>query len=144
MSNPSNLYAEKIYAEHPLALWALDDKADYISLITEPKRNLLNWEIDNGSAESYTLFDEPFPDSQTAKITGDLPSGISGQVVCVSENIINFSVLNKELSTFSVGAFFNSLGVYASSFEIGYEYFDTTSGAKIQKLKNYPVFLSNE
>jgi hypothetical protein len=24
MSNPSNLYAEKIFAEHPIAFWALD------------------------------------------------------------------------------------------------------------------------
>ena len=144
MSNPSNLYAEKIYAEHPVALWALDDTADYISLITEPKRNLLNWEIDNGSAVSYTLSDEPFPESGTFKITGDLTSELSGQVVCVSENIINFSLLNKELSTFSIGGFFNSLSAYASSFEIGYEYFDTTSGNKIQRLKSYPVFLYNE
>jgi hypothetical protein len=144
MSNPSNLYAEKIYAEHPIALWALDDTADYISLITEPERNLLNWEIDNGSASAYTLSDEPFPESATFKITGDLTSELSGQVVCVSENIINFSLLNKELSTFSIGGFFNSLSAYASSFEIGYEYFDTTSGSKIQRLKSYPVFLYNE
>jgi hypothetical protein len=33
MSNPSNLYAEKVFAEHPTGLWALDDKADYISII---------------------------------------------------------------------------------------------------------------
>ena len=40
MTNPSNLYAEKIYAEHPLVLWALDDKVDYIGLISEAQRNL--------------------------------------------------------------------------------------------------------
>jgi hypothetical protein len=144
MSNPSNLYAEKIYAEHPLALWALDDKADYISLIQESDRNLVDWDISGGSAQTQILFDEPFPESFTTKITGNLPSGISGQVVCVSNNIMNFNLLNKDLSTFSVGAFFNSLSVYASSFEIGYEYFDSTSGKKVQRLKNYPVFLSNE
>jgi hypothetical protein len=34
MSNPSNLYAEKIYSEHPVVLWALDDQLDYIGLIS--------------------------------------------------------------------------------------------------------------
>ena len=31
MSTPSNLYAEKVFAEHPIGLWALDDNVDYIS-----------------------------------------------------------------------------------------------------------------
>jgi len=144
MSNPSNLYAEKIYAEHPMALWALDDKADYITLIEEPDRDVSGWEISDGSAVAYPISDEPFPESYTTKITGDLTSEISGQVVCISDNIINFSVLNRQMSTFSIGGFFNSLSVYASSFEIGYQYIDTTSGLTVQKLKNYPVYLSNE
>ena len=40
MSNPSNLYAEKVFAEHPTGLWALDDKADYISLISEERSKI--------------------------------------------------------------------------------------------------------
>jgi hypothetical protein len=35
MINPSNLYAEKIFSEHPIAMWALDDQVDYLSLIPE-------------------------------------------------------------------------------------------------------------
>jgi len=146
MSNPSNLYAEKIYAEHPIALWALDDTADYISLITEGKRSVSSWKDSDGNPLGSTAItvtdvtDQPFPESNTTKITGSLPSGLSGQVVCVSDNIINFSLLNKTLSTFSIGGFFNSLSTYVYSFEIGYEYNDTTSGNKVQRLKNYPVF----
>ena len=41
MSIPSNLYAEKIFSEHPEVLWAMDEKVDYISLIQESKRNIL-------------------------------------------------------------------------------------------------------
>jgi hypothetical protein len=41
MSSPSNLYAEKVFSEHPMALWALDDKLDYVSLISEAQRNIL-------------------------------------------------------------------------------------------------------
>lgn len=137
MSNPSNLYSEKIYAEHPIALWSLDDKADYISLIDEADRNITNWEVSNGSATVHSLSDEPFPESQTTKITGVLTENDFGQIICVSNNIVNFSTLNRTLSTFSVGAFFNSISAYASSFEIGYEYDDTTSGNTVQRLKSY-------
>ena len=143
MSTPSNLYAEKIYAEHPIALWSLDDKADYISLIDESDRNINLWTITNGTSESFHVYDEPFPESQTTKITGGLTENDFGQITCISNNIVNFSTLNKELSTFSVGGFFNSISAYASSFEIGYEYYDTTSGSTIQRLKNYATSVQN-
>jgi hypothetical protein len=142
MSNPSNLYAEKIYAEHPIVFWALDDKADYISLISDNERNLSNteyWQDPlNGSVSEYFIIDNsPFPESPITKITGNLTQNDFGQVVCISKDIANFSSLNKELSTFSIGAFLNSLSTYVYSFEIGYEYHDTVSGSTIQRLKTY-------
>jgi hypothetical protein len=148
MSNPSNLYAEKIYAEHPIALWSLDDKADYISLISEPQRVLSDttkWNVPTGGEVSdYSdSIDQPFPESQTTKITGDLTENDFGQVVCISKDIENFSTLNQTLSTFSVGGFFNSISAYTSSFEIGYEYDDTTSGSTIQRLKSYTTSIQN-
>ncbi len=133
MSTPSNLYAEKVYAEHPIALWALDDQADYISLIDESDRNINLWTITNGTSQTFSLYDEPFPTSQTTRIQGVLTDDDFGQVVCISNNIVNFSTLNKDLSTFSIGGFFNSISAYSSSFEIGYEYYDTTSGSTIQR-----------
>jgi hypothetical protein len=143
MSNPSNLYAEKIYAEHPIALWSLDDRADYISLIDESDRNINLWTITNGTSEVYAVSDEPFPESQTTKITGVLTDDDFGQITCISNNIVNFSTLNRTLSTFSIGGFFNSISAYASSFEIGYEYYDTTSGSTIQRLKSYTTSVQN-
>jgi hypothetical protein len=139
MSNPSNLYAEKIYAEHPMAFWALDDQADYITLLSDYSRDLTNWkEITNGSASQYFLeSNAPFPESPVTKITGNSTGNEFGQVVCISEDITNFSLLNKDLSTFSIGAFINSTSVYGYSFEIGYEYDDTISGSTIQRLKTY-------
>lgn len=143
MSNLSNLYAEKIYAEHPIALWALDDKADYISLIDESDRNITLWEVTGGIASIATVSDEPFPESQTTKITGDLTEDDFSQIVCISNDIVNFSTLNEELSTFSVGAYFYSISAYMSSFEIGYEYYDTVSNSKIEKLKTYTTSIQN-
>jgi hypothetical protein len=142
MYNPSNLYAEKIYAEHPMAFWALDDKADYISLITDSQRDVSDsdyWnDTEGGSAITYTTKGSPpFPESPEITIAGDITQNEFGQVVCISKDIANFTSLNKKLSTFSIGAFFKSLSVYVYSFEIGYEYYDTVSSSTIQRLKTY-------
>jgi hypothetical protein len=142
MSNPSNLYAEKIYAEHPMAFWALDDKADYISLIQEEQRFMDSWSIPTDAyagtfTQEFKPANTPFPESVVTQITGGITEGEFGQIVCISPDIANFSSLNKELSTFTIGAFVNSLTVYSYSFEIGYEYDDTVSGSTIQRLKTY-------
>ena len=50
MSNASNLYAEKVFAEHPLALWPLDETVDYLSLISNEDRDIsdsLKWTATN-------------------------------------------------------------------------------------------------
>jgi hypothetical protein len=39
-STISNLYASKIFAEHPLALWPLDDNLPYISLLEEQYKDI--------------------------------------------------------------------------------------------------------
>ena len=51
----SNLYAEKVYSEHPLVLWPLDDRADYLSMISEGFRDLSTWDVTNGVAEKNVL-----------------------------------------------------------------------------------------
>lgn len=85
MPNTSNLYAEQIYAEHPIALWTMDDSVDYISLINETNRDLTNWYIQDHpysggkifTATNYTnSVNQPFPNSKTTKISRiyDYPS----------------------------------------------------------------------
>lgn len=135
MSIPSNLYAEKVFAEHPIALWPLDDAADYVSLIDERNRNLSYWEISNGSAvvETSTV-NEPFPESVTSKIIGVL-SGAESVTECVSPDVISLVDLDRDLYTFSIGAFVYSKTPYVSGFDIGYEYYDVASGALVQDLK---------
>jgi hypothetical protein len=77
MTNPSNIYAEKAFAEHPLALWSLDDQLDYISLITESQRSILDggWTISGGTVSSLGNADlpvlskpGPFQDSVTSSV----------------------------------------------------------------------------
>jgi len=148
MSNPSNLYAEKVFAEHPTGLWALDDKADYISLISEAQRVLSDtgkWNSPiGGTVSDYPQStDEPFTGSYVGKITATPTSSEFGSVTLISKDIINLQELNQYLKTFSVGGYFYSESSYISGFEIGYQYEDTTSGQNITHLKNYDTIINN-
>ena len=139
MSNPSNLYAEKIFSEHPLVLWALDDKLDYVSLISEAQRNILGlWSATNCTAYSGTSFaGEPFPDSYNTKIRCTVPVGLTNEATLISPDIINFQDLDSSLKTFSIGTHFYSNSPYLESVSIGYEYTDTTTSQIVQNLKTF-------
>ena len=135
MTNPSNLYAEKIFSEHPIAFWSLDDTADYVSLISESNRDISEWTLTNASAQIETsIIDEPFPQSVISRITA-IDSETESSLQCVSPDIISMSDLDLDLATFSIGAFVYSKTPYVFGFDIGYEYFDTVSGTLVQDLK---------
>ncbi len=138
MSSPSNLYAEKVFAEHPMTLWALDDKVDYVSLISENQRDVSDWIISGGTAEvSTTTIDEPFTDSVVTKIIGSEPVGVSNTIECRGPELFNFEDLNKDLGTFSVGSYIHSLSPYITGIDIGYEFYNATTGTNVQNLKHY-------
>ena len=147
MSTPSNLYAEKAFAEHPTGLWALDDNADYVSLISEAQRDLSNgikWTVTGGTVSVYTQsVDEPFIDSYVHRIVATPTSSESASIVAVSNEIMNLKDLNAYLKTFCVGAYFYSESSYIAGFEIGYRYEDTTSGDMVTHLKNYDTVINN-
>jgi hypothetical protein len=144
MSNPSNLYAEKVFAEHPTGLWALDDKADYISLISESHRNLSNWTIVGGTYEDYAeSVDEPFINSYVGKITATPTDNELASITAISNDIMSLRDLNDYLRTFSVAGYFYSESAYVAGFEIGYQYTDTTSGQNITHLKNYDTIINS-
>lgn len=151
MSSSSNLYAEKVFSEHPIALWALDDKADYLSLITESQRSSANWEsptragsITGALAEQVFLKTSPFPNSVTNILNARIGNEAFSEIVCVTDNIINFSEMNQDLKTFSIGSYFYSDTAAISGIQIGYEYDDTSSGKTIQHLKTFESPVSRE
>ena len=144
MTTPSNLYAEKVFAEHPTGLWALDDKADYISLISESQRNLSNWTIVGGTYESYpNSIDEPFINSYVGKITATPTTDEFASITVTSNDIMDLKDFNDYLRTFSIGGYFYSESAYVAGFEIGYQYTDTTSGQDITHLKNYDTVINS-
>ena len=141
MTTPSNLYAEKVFSEQPTGLWALDDQADYISLITEVEREVeTQWTVSNGSANTLTsLSTQPFPNSFLSEILGTNPTTPTQTIGCVSPDLVNFEDLNPILGTVSVGAYFYSNSPYLDSVSIGYEYTDTSTSLIVQDLKTYNI-----
>ena len=143
MSSPSNLYAEKIYAEHPQFLWALDDQADYVSIISEEQRNTFTWSIDNGTSEvTEELSDAPFPDSVINKVTPTTVADGTFAVTLVSQNTVTVSELNSVLKTFCVGSYFYTTSSFALNIEIGYRYYDNAQDQYLDVLKSYDASLT--
>ena len=136
MSNPSNLYAEKIYSEHPTIMWALDDQADYVTLITENQRDITSgWNVTGASVTSGSdITTEPFQDSFTTLIEG---SASVTTVTLVSPDLINFQNLNETLGSLCVGTYFYSNSPYLTSVEIGIRYVDTTTSLPVELLKTF-------
>ena len=72
---PSNLYATRVYAEHPIGLWPIDDELSYLSLIPKSNKDLLTW---GGTIEEYdfadgSVMDPPFNLDKTYKVSGSKP-----------------------------------------------------------------------
>jgi hypothetical protein len=68
----SNLYASRVFAEHPVALWAIDEDFYFSSLISESEKtiNSENWDVLNGSVVTNFISpsERPIEDSNVAKI----------------------------------------------------------------------------
>jgi hypothetical protein len=123
MASPSNLYAEKIFSEHPIAMWALDDQADYLSLISDVQRDVSLWTIENGTLETNNLIlNEPFTDTSTTTISSTFEAGQTTRISLLSSAIVSPSAMNASLETFSIGAYLYSETPTVISYEIGYIY----------------------
>jgi hypothetical protein len=97
-STISNLYASKIFAEHPLALWALDDNLPYISLLEEQYKDIENTWVFSGSGQFA---------SQSLSIywvigTENSQNPLSGSVLayCVYNRVLSDSEILKNYAHF--------------------------------------------
>lgn len=140
MAIPSNLYAEKVFSEHPLDLWALDDPVDYISLISEADRDISSWTLTGGSASLEPgASDEPFIESHVSAIEGEIPEEDFGVCLATSDSIINFNSLNSDMGNITISSYFNVPSSYVNDIKLGYEYFDELTGNRTTVYKYIPV-----
>jgi hypothetical protein len=135
MSSPSNLYAEKVFAEHPLALWSLDDAVDYLSLITESQREILepSWSIENVSDYYEGIITGPFPISITNTIEG-MPNET---VLLKSPELVSLQSLQERLRTMCIGTYYYSNSDNYDYIEIGYEYTDSETSLLVEHVKRF-------
>lgn len=140
MYSPSNLYAEKIFSEHPTIMWALDDKADYISLISESERNIGNtWSVLDCSSSTVSITKEPFVESYTNLITGDFPTTFPNDALLVSPYLFNFNELNSNPGNLSIGTYFYSDSTFLQSITIGYLYVNPSNSQLVVDSKTIDV-----
>jgi hypothetical protein len=138
MTTPSNLYAEKVFAEHPVSLWPLDENCDYFSYaVRDTSIAPLSPEVSVYEATNY-------PGS--VRIPGmtvfaaDLPQTTLGQI---SSSGISFSKVQGSLpfylpaGEFVISAYINTSSLPALSFLMGYV--DAVSQAQLQPPKSYPI-----
>lgn len=134
MSIASNRYAAKLFSEHPVAIWPLDDDAHFLSLISNDDRDITEWMLTNCSTTSTPVLPEtpsPFKnDVEYFGISGDhLVLGESGGTISIkSPPIFTFNSLNQDLKNFSINFYLYQESIFTSSYEIGFRYFDTFLG----------------
>lgn len=127
MSTSSNLYAEKVFAEHPLALWALDESTDYVSLITEAQRSISapSWLV-VGAATSQV----DSPEHPTKNLPGVVntisptlvPNGSIGTVQMSSPILVDVNTdISSSIKTFAISTYIHPLGK-SLDLSIGYTY----------------------
>jgi len=131
MANPSNLYAEKIYSEHPTALWALDDRCDFASYLAKSSRQVSAWTATGTDlVEEFDASVAPFSvlkDEDTAKISGDPVN-----LVVNDENFVTLTstaTFSSTQDSFSIGFYFYAFTSAIKSVSVSY-----SGGAPVETL----------
>ena len=144
MPSPSNIYAEKVYSEHPLAMWALDDQLDYISKITEDQRDYRDWlrviKPNNETNVSVDISTDNIGkkmDSALYKFAANPPETESDNFEIVSDTIINFADFDEDLATLSIGTYFYSDSEYISDVTIGFYYNEEITNSVVEASKTF-------
>jgi hypothetical protein len=131
----ANLYAEKIFAEHPIAIWSLDDDLTFTSLITTAK-NLNNWTFSGGTAAVIAASD---PEYRTPPI---LTSTIN-LVKAAGATSITFTCNQTVLANtdFTIAFYYFCENPYATSIDIAYN--GVTKNFLIEKTNSWNFISQN-
>jgi hypothetical protein len=142
MSIPSNLYAQKIFGEHPLAIWPLDDQIDYTSIITGNKGDIdASWTITNGTATS-SLIAGPITTSPTSSIIGNAIPGTGPQTTRLEVLLgVSFTELEQSIKTFGMSLWFKPQTDKINNIKIGYVYLNPSTSLDVQELHSVDVVI---
>lgn len=120
-----NQYADKVFGEHPIALWSLDESVYYLSLIDDNDRLFSNWTLTNATYDDTPTLPEissPFNDNIYSSITSNTSSPVV--VEAVSPNLFSLTDTNINVGTFCINMFLYQNPTFINWFKIGYRYND--------------------
>jgi len=119
----SNLYASKIFAEHPVALWALDDEAYNPSLFTVQQKSISSLSIEDFaewvSASSITTTSAPLPEESSAVLSR---TDIDENFVTINGPIVSASALDPTKPTVCLNTFVYAISTLTDYYELGILY----------------------
>lgn len=126
MTSPSNLYAEKVFSEHPIGLWPLDDKVDFVSLLDINEKGLGGWSVtsQNATINSASNISVQVEDSPTVQIV----SSSLDKIEIKSPVLTTTAMLDQSKNSITASMHFKS-GTDATV-EIGYFVNNTSQAIK--------------
>jgi hypothetical protein len=145
MTTLSNLYVEKVNSEHPLAVWMLNEKVDYISLIDSTERefeNAAEWTLTNATATSEPLtLETPIQDTNVSRIVGNSValSASGGTITALSVDTYPINTFIDSLGNFCIGFHFYSDNQYVYNVQYGYQYYDPSIASTIEVLETKTI-----
>jgi len=146
MAKPLNLYATKVFGEHPISMWALDEQVGYIRLTSEADQNLANWNVSGATivnARDSLAFSEvpssfPFDEEYASGIVE--AAGNGGLITIEASDVISDSKIDLGLGSIAIGfyAFTYDRTVQA---RIGFAYVnsETQEDVELIRLVNIPA-----
>ena len=153
MSSPSNLYAEKVFAEQPIALWALDETVDYLSLVSDSSRDVNSWTDSPYATTSHSTTDPasipaedlngiPFFQSSYAKLSSVAGANPLESLSVRLSDPIPVSSLNVTLNTFAISFYVKALQSFTTGVEVGYVLSDSPFDPASFEFKEKQIFSS--
>lgn len=144
MTASLGLYTSKLLREHPLGFWPLQDKCDYLSVLSIADKDIGQWAISNASISTTSTLNTPIPNDAVFKVTSANVGSPNVVTVKLESDIVgNFTSLNSYLSTFSLSSFLYSSTESILSVVIGFSYTDPTYG-EYRVAKRFPVSIAGK
>ena len=104
----TNLYASRVYKEHPIVSWPLDDEIYFSDLVGDEYREETGWQgVNCSSTTLIELPESPFPDSPIVSWSG---STTDPYIYTVPPLLLNSSTLNQGMGSYSSNIYFFSQG----------------------------------
>ena len=146
MITPLNLYATRVFSEHPTSMWALDEPIGYLSLLSSGDQDLSSWNIVGATSVNGKNSEEFLEVPPTSPFAEEYVSGLvesigNGGLVSMTtvEPVLDVKI-NKTLGS-------TSLGFYVFTYDrvvqarLGFSYTDsvTLQDHETLRLTNIPA-----